>query len=44
MAGLVITPRREDFERLDADIMKAIYGEVAFAGTLPTTILKHFRL
>ncbi len=44
MAGLVITPRREDFERLDADIMKAIYGEVDFADKLPTPVLKHFML
>jgi len=28
LAGLVVTPRREDFDRLDADTIAAIYSEV----------------
>ena len=33
MAGLVITPRKEDFERLDTPLLEALYKEVG----MPTT-------
>lgn len=44
MTGLIITPRREDFDKLDADTVRGIYGDVAFADALPDSIKQHFRL
>lgn len=29
MAGVVITPRRQDFDRMDADLLETILGEVS---------------
>lgn len=42
MTGLMITPRSEDFEKLDVDTVRGIYAEVAFADSLPEPIKKHF--
>lgn len=42
MAGLMITPREKDFEKVDENVMKAIYGEVAFAGPLPEVIKEYW--
>lgn len=44
MTGLMITPRKEDFERLDAPTVREIYSEVAFADRLPEEIKAHFEL
>ena len=44
MAGLMITPRPQDYERLDAPLVKEIYSEVAFADRLPEPIRQHFGL
>lgn len=44
MAGLLILPRREDFDRMDEDKARAIYAEVAFADTMPDEIKRHFGL
>lgn len=35
MAGLLILPAKEDYERMDADKAREIYAEVAFADKLP---------
>lgn len=43
MAGLMITPREEDFGRLDADKMREIYSDVAFADSLPEKLSEFFR-
>lgn len=42
MAGLLIVPRREDFERLDERTSSGIYSEVAFAYGLPDMINNYF--
>lgn len=42
MAGLLILPVEDDFNRITADDARRIYSEVAFAGTLPTVIKAHF--
>ena len=44
MAGLMITPRPQDYERLDARLVREIYSEVAFADRLPEPIRQHFGL
>lgn len=44
MTGLVITPRQEDFDRIDAPILKEIYAETAFADNLPQDVKDHFTL
>ncbi len=44
MTGLMITPRPEDFEKLDAATVREIYSEVAFAAELPEAIKTHFGL
>lgn len=44
MAGITVTPRHEDFERLDTDTLRTIYSEVGFADCLPPPIMKHFGL
>ena len=41
MAGLMIVPRKEDFDRLDADTAARIYAEVAFADRIPEKIKEH---
>lgn len=43
MAGLLIVPREEDFDRLDAEVVKRIYAETAFADSLPEEITAHFK-
>lgn len=43
MAGLLIVPRKEDFDRLDADTAKEIYRQTAFADALPDEIRQHFK-
>lgn len=43
MGGLVITPREEDFSRLDARTIKTIYREVSLESSLATTILEALR-
>ncbi len=42
MAGLLIVPRLEDYQRLTPEIAKQIYAETAFADSLPTIIKNHF--
>lgn len=42
MTGLIIAPRREDFERLDAEKCADIYGEVAFQKSLPQEVKDYF--
>lgn len=44
MTGLMITPRTEDFEKLNSDTVRQMYGEVAFADCLPKEISQHFGL
>ena len=43
MAGIMITPRREDFSAVTSEIMRDIYGAVAFADSLPREITEHFK-
>lgn len=40
MAGLMIAPRQGDFDKIDAEIAKRIYGDVAYAEAVPQQI-KH---
>lgn len=42
MAGLMITPRNTDFDRINEEIAKRIYGEVAFADAIPEIIKEVF--
>lgn len=42
MAGLIITPRLEDFERIESDTIRSIYADTAFAKELPKSIYCHF--
>lgn len=42
MAGIIVTPREEDYARLDADKARAIYSEVAFADALPASARQWF--
>lgn len=44
MTGLLVVPRREDFDRMDSEISRRIYSEVAFAGQLPETIKSYYGL
>lgn len=44
MTGIMITPRRDDYERIDAATMNDIYRQVAFADSLPIEILTHFMI
>lgn len=44
MAGIVVLPRKEDFERIDEDAIRAIYSEVAFADGLPEQIKRYYGL
>lgn len=44
MAGIMITPRENDFNKMDETIMREIYKEVAFAKSLPSEIKHHFAL
>lgn len=44
MAGLLILPRHDDFDRIDEEKARAIYSEVAFADSLPDEIKRHFGL
>lgn len=39
MAGLLITPREEDFNQVDEGMVRTIYSDVAFADQLPQAIL-----
>ncbi|MDE7402989.1 MAG: DUF4922 domain-containing protein [Muribaculaceae bacterium] len=40
MAGIIITPREEDFEKLDSETITGIYADTAFATLLPEIILR----
>jgi hypothetical protein len=40
MAGLIITPRAEDFRRIDATIIEEIYREVTCDETLLPYLLR----
>lgn len=42
MAGIVITPREEDFKALSDEDIRGIYGDVAFAEGLPDIVRSHF--
>ena len=42
MAGIMITPRREDFSAVTQETMREIYAAVAFADTLPDEITEYF--
>lgn len=44
MTGLMIVPRKEDFDRIDAAKVREIYSEVAFADKLPLEIKQFFRI
>lgn len=44
MAGIIITPRENDFERMDENLMREIYAEVTFSQQLPEEIKHHFAL
>lgn len=44
MTGLMITPRREDYDRIDSATMRQIYAEVAFADRLPDEIKRYFEI
>ena len=44
MAGLMIAPRPNDYERIDEAKMREIYSDVAFSEGLPGEIKRHFRL
>lgn len=44
MTGLMITPRPEDFHKLDSETVRGIYAEVAFADKLPDAVKQHFGL
>lgn len=44
MAGLMISPRSHDFERMDYSIMKRIYSDVAFADELPANLKIFFNI
>ncbi|HKQ04979.1 MAG TPA: DUF4922 domain-containing protein [Blastocatellia bacterium] len=41
MAGVIVTPRREDFARLDGAQIEAIYAEVSFSDDQVNEILEH---
>lgn len=42
MTGLVIVPRKEDFDRINEETLRKIYSEVAFADALPDEIRQYF--
>lgn len=42
MAGLLIVPRAEDFDRITPAIARRIYAETAFAGSLPDALCSIF--
>lgn len=42
MAGLLVIPRKEDFERIDTIVAREIYSAVAFPDKLPEEIRKTF--
>lgn len=42
MAGLMITPRQGDFDKIDAEIAERIYGDVAYAEAIPEQIKQIF--
>lgn len=42
MAGLMITPRQPDFERICTETARKIYGEVAFADSIPASVKELF--
>lgn len=42
IAGLLIVPRKEDFDRLTPETAARIYSETAFSGSLPKEIINHF--
>ncbi len=44
MAGIVIVPRRNDFDRITPEKINGIYSETAFAGQLPRQIREYFGL
>lgn len=44
MAGILVAPRREDFDRLDSDTIRSIYAEVAFADALPRSVTDYFEI
>ena len=39
MSGLMILPIERDYERINPDLARKIYEEVAFAGPLPEKII-----
>lgn len=43
MAGIMITPRSEDFSAVTPETMREIYAAVSFADTLPDEITEHFK-
>lgn len=44
MAGLIIAPRREDFERIDGAKIREIYSEVAYSEGLPEKVKAYFEI
>lgn len=43
MAGLLVFPREEDFERIDSNTVRAVYSAVGFPGSLPDEIKNTFK-
>lgn len=44
MTGLVITPREQDFNRIDSLMLRHIYAQTAFADKLPDDIKSYFNI
>lgn len=42
MAGMLILPAEEDFDRITPQMARQIYSDTAFAHALPPAIIKHF--
>lgn len=38
MAGLMILPQEDDFQKINQEVMKKIYSEVAFSGNIPPEV------
>lgn len=44
MAGILVTPRIEDFERINEPKIREIYSEVAYNASLPSSVIEYFNL
>lgn len=43
MAGIIITPRQSDYDKITAQDVRNIYADVAFADRLDESIIRHFK-